>query len=57
MIRTREELEEIVAQLLRPELPKPERIACLRELVRSEAEIPDELLNEALRRLMARVAL
>jgi len=36
-------------------VPKPERMRLLRELVRSGEEVPDVLLEKALRRLMERL--
>ncbi len=53
--RTTEEVERLVEQLMAPDLPRAERIERLRELVRSEADIPDELMDKALRRLMERI--
>lgn len=53
--RTNEEVERLVEQLMAPDLPRQERIERLRELVRSEADIPDELMDKALRRLMERI--
>ncbi|MFM1874183.1 MAG: hypothetical protein RL398_3605 [Planctomycetota bacterium] len=54
-IRTREEVDHLVGLLMQPDLPKAERLRCLRELVQSEADIPDELMDTALRRLMERI--
>lgn len=53
--RTPESVERIVEELLHCELDKAERIARLRELARSGEDVPDELLDEALRRLMERI--
>ncbi len=48
-------VEEIVERLLAKPLSKGERIQLLRELVRAEADAPDELLEAALDRLMERL--
>lgn len=37
------------------QLPKAERMRLLRELVHSGEDVPDELLDRALRRLMERL--
>ncbi len=36
-------------------LPKAERMQRLRELARSEEDVPDELMDQALRKLMERL--
>ena len=53
--RTPETVEQIVEELMHDGLTKPERIARLRALVRSGEDVPDELLDEALRKLMERI--
>jgi len=37
------------------DLSKAQRIKCLRELAKSGDDLPDELMNEALRKLMERI--
>ncbi|MCC6673084.1 MAG: hypothetical protein IT458_18610 [Planctomycetes bacterium] len=49
-------VDQIVEELLRNDLSKDERMTLLRELVRRGEELPDDLLNVALRRLMERLA-
>jgi hypothetical protein len=53
--RTPESVAQIVEELLRSDLSKAERIVRLRELARSGEDVPDDLLDEALRRLMERI--
>ncbi|MCA8977916.1 MAG: hypothetical protein KDC98_24535 [Planctomycetes bacterium] len=53
--RTSETVERIVEELMQCDLSKAERIKRLRELVRSGEDIPDELMDQALRRLMERI--
>jgi len=48
-------VEQIVQELMNRDVPKPERMRLLRELVRSGEDVPDELLEKALRRLMERL--
>ena len=48
-------IERIVEELLDRDLSKAERIQRLRELARSDDEIPDELMDQALRKLMERI--
>ena len=36
-------------------LTKDERIRCLRDLARSGEDVPDELMDQALRKLMERI--
>ena len=48
-------MDEIVRELLEARLPKAERIELYRELVRSEDEVPEELFEAALVRLMERL--
>ena len=40
---------------MQTDLTKAERIKRLRDLARSGEEVPDELMDEALRRLMERI--
>ncbi len=37
-------------------IPKTDRVRLLRELVKSGEDVPDELMEKALRRLMERLA-
>jgi hypothetical protein len=48
-------VEQVVQELMNRSSPKPERMRLLRELVRSGEDVPDELLEKALRRLMERL--
>jgi hypothetical protein len=48
-------VDRIVRELMERPLPRTERIRLLRELVRSGDEVPDELLEAALRKLMERL--
>jgi len=49
------DVDEIVEQLLQRDLTKAQRLVYLRELVRSGDDLPDELMDEALRKLMERI--
>ena len=49
-------VDQIVEDLLEKSLTKSERIHLLRELVREGDDVPEELLNAALRRLMERLS-
>ena len=48
-------VDRIVKELLENPLPKQERMKLLRELVECGEDLPDEMLAEALRRLMERL--
>jgi len=48
-------VERIVQELLQLPLSKAERMERLRELVRASEDVPDELLDVALQRLMERL--
>ncbi len=48
-------VEQVVQELMNRSIPKSERMRLLRELVRSGEDVPDELLEKALRRLMERL--
>jgi hypothetical protein len=48
-------VDKIVQELMDRQLTKAERIERLRELVRSGEDVPDELLDAALRKLMERL--
>lgn len=50
-----ETVERLVQELMDRQLTKAERMARLRELVQSGKDVPDELLDQALRRLMERL--
>ena len=56
MTGTDPRVDQIVEDLLEKPLTKAERIQLLRQLVREGDEVPDELLNAALRRLMGRLS-
>ncbi len=49
------DVDRIVEQLMQRDLPKAQRIACLRELARSGDDVPEELMDQALRKLMERI--
>lgn len=53
--RTSETVERIVAELMEGDLSKAERIQRLRDLARSGEDVPDELMDQALRKLMERI--
>jgi len=53
--RTSETVERIVEELMDGDLPKAERMQRLRELARSGEDVPDELMDQALRKLMERI--
>lgn len=44
--------EELIAELVRRPEPRARRVEILRELVRRGEELPDAMLDEAMRRLM-----
>ncbi len=52
---TSEAVERIVAELMESDLSKAERIKRLRDLARSGEDVPDELMDQALRKLMERI--
>ncbi|MBL8729341.1 MAG: hypothetical protein JNM25_12965 [Planctomycetes bacterium] len=53
--QTPKSVERIVEELLDRSLTKAERIQRLRELARSGEDVPDELMDQALRKLMERI--
>jgi len=52
---TSEAVERIVEELMDGSLIKAERIRRLRELATSGDDVPDELMDQALRKLMERI--
>ena len=52
---TSEVVEHLVQELMNRQLSKAERMKLLRELVQSGEDVPDELMDQALRRLMERL--
>jgi hypothetical protein len=50
-----ENVERLVQELMDRQLTKAERMQRLRELVQSGKDVPDELLDQALRKLMERL--
>lgn len=52
---TSETVERIVEELMDGSLTKVERIRRLRELAMSGDDVPDELMDQALRKLMERI--
>ncbi len=55
MTTKKSRVDEIVEELLEQPLDKAERMSLLRELVRRERDAPDQLLDEALQKLMERL--
>ena len=55
MSKSNPDVDRIVEELMVRDLSKAERMKCLRELVKSGDEVPDELMDEALRKLMERI--
>jgi hypothetical protein len=49
------DVDRIVEKLMQRDLTKAQRLVFLRELVRSGEDLPDELMDEALRKLMERI--
>ena len=49
------EVDRIVEELMDKKLPKSERMSLLRELVQRGEELPDEMFEVALQRLMERL--
>ncbi len=56
MTSTDPRVDQIVEDLLEKSLTKAERIKLLRELVHDSEDVPDELLNAALQKLMDRLS-
>lgn len=52
---TSEAVERIVEELMDGSLSKAERIRRLRELAMSGDDVPDDLMDQALRKLMERI--
>lgn len=52
---TSDSVDRIVAELMDGSLTKAERIRRLRELAMSGDDVPDELMDQALRKLMERI--
>ncbi len=52
---TSEAVERIVEELMDGSLTKAERIRRLRELAMSGDDVPDDLMDQALRKLMERI--
>ena len=55
MTKSKIDLDRIVQELMDGELSKAQRIKRLRELATSGDEVPEELMDEALRKLMERI--
>ncbi len=49
------DVDRIVEELMDRNLSKAQRMQRLRELVKSGEDVPDELMDEALRKLMERI--
>lgn len=50
-----ETVDRLVQELMDRQMPKADRMRLLRELVQSGEDVPDELLDRALRKLMERL--
>ena len=55
MTKSDADVDRIVEKLMQRDLTKAQRLVFLRELVRSGEDLPDELMDEALRKLMERI--
>ena len=55
MTKSKTDLDRIVQELLDGELSKAQRIKRLRELAKSGDDVPEGLMDEALRKLMERI--
>lgn len=55
LTKSKIDLDRIVQELMDGELSKAQRIKRLRELATSGDEVPEELMDEALRKLMERI--
>jgi hypothetical protein len=55
LTESKTDVDRIVEDLMHRDLPKAQRIACLRELARSGDDVPEELMDQALRKLMERI--
>jgi len=53
--QTPKAIERLVEELMDRNLTKAERIQRLRDLARSGEDVPDELMDQALRKLMERI--
>jgi uncharacterized protein Yka (UPF0111/DUF47 family) len=53
--QTPETIERIVEELMDSGLTKAQRVQRLRELAKSGEDVPDELMDQALRKLMERL--
>jgi hypothetical protein len=49
------DIDRIVRELTECDLSKKQRMKCLRELAQSGESVPEELMDEALRKLMERI--
>ena len=56
MTRTHADIDHIVDRLVQRDLSKAERLAFLKKLVQSGDDLPDEWMEEALRKLMDRLS-
>jgi hypothetical protein len=55
LTKSKTDLDRIVQELLDGELSKAQRIKRLRELAKSGDDVPEGLMDEALRKLMERI--
>ncbi len=55
LTKSKTDIDRIVQELMDGDLTKAQRIKRLRELAKSGDDVPEELMNEALRKLMERI--
>ena len=55
LTKSKTDLDRIVQELLDGDLSKAQRIKRLRELAKSGDDVPEELMDQALRKLMERI--
>ncbi|MFT7535375.1 MAG: hypothetical protein ACI8UD_003018 [Planctomycetota bacterium] len=55
MTTSKTDIDRIVQELMAGDLTKAQRIKRLRDLAKSGDDVPEDLMNEALRKLMERI--
>ncbi|MFT4514273.1 MAG: hypothetical protein ACI89X_005157 [Planctomycetota bacterium] len=55
MTTSKADIDRIVHELMAGDLTKAQRMKRLRDLAKSGDDVPEELMNEALRKLMERI--
>lgn len=55
LTKSQTDIDRIVRELTECDLSKKQRMQCLRELAQSGESVPEELMDEALRKLMERI--